>query len=299
MTTIALSLVCACSDAAEQICANRIVFDSSRSGHTEVYILDIASGATTQLTSNEVEGIDNRFPDFAPGGDQVVFVSEDEEGLGQLFVVGSDGNGLRRLTNDEAFYEGPAWSPDGEWIAFDKGKHGEWGLYLIRPDGSSLKRVGPTDVNLFAPSWSPDGGQISVVTGDEDGWVIGILDLQDGEVRRYVEPGVNVGSVKWSPDGSKLAFDSVFETNFDLYIFDLETLVVDRLTEGLAVDSRPEWSPDMTRLVFHSTRDSSGSVSGEERWDEFELYILDLESRNVERITDNTWFDAHPEWCVP
>jgi TolB protein len=172
-------------------------------------------------------------------------------------------------------------------------------LYLIRPDGSSLKRIGPTDVNLFAPSWSPDASRIAVVTGDEDAWVVGVLDLQDGKVGRYVEPGINAGSVKWSPDGSKLAFDAVFETNFDLYILDLETLVVDRLTEGPAVDSRPVWSPDMTQLVFHSTRDRGGSVGGHERWEEFELYVLDLKSRDVQRLTDNDSFDAHPDWCVP
>ena len=299
MTTIALSIVCACSDAAERTCTNQIVFDSNRSGDTEIFILDIVSGTTTQLTSNDAEGIDNRFPDFAPGGDQIVFVSENEEGLGQLFVVGSDGNGLRQLTNDEAYYESPAWSPNGEWIAFDKGKQGEWGMYLIRPNGSDLTRIGPTDVNLFAPSWSPDASQMAVVTGDEDAWIVGVLNLREGTVRHLTGPDMDAGSVKWSADGSKLAFDAVIDTNFDLYILDLETLVSDRLTEIPAVDARPEWSPDMTQLVFHSTRDRGGSVGGAERWEEFELYILDLKSRTVKRLTSNTRFDTHPDWCTP
>jgi len=299
MATIALCLVCSGSDAAEQSCGNQIVFDSSRNGDTEVYILDIYSGTTTQLTNFEIEGVNNRFPDFAPGGGQVVFVSENEEGLGQLFVIGSDGKGLQRLTNDKASYESPAWSPDGEWIAFDKGKNGDWGLYLIRPDGSSLKRVGAADVNLFAPSWSPDGVQLAVITGEEDNWVIGVLDLLEGAVRRYAETGIGVGSVKWSPDGTKLAFDEITGTNFDLYILDLETSEVDRLTEGPAVDARPEWSPDMTKLIFHSTRDEGGSVGGAERWEEFELYTFNLKSREVERFTNNTSFDAHPDWCIP
>jgi Tol biopolymer transport system component len=299
ITAIVVSLVCASSDAAEQTCANQIVFDSSRSGNTEVYILDIVSGAISQLTGNEIPGTDSRFPDFAPGGGQVVFVSENEEGQGKLIVVDSKGNGRQQLTDDEAVYENPAWSPDGEWIAFEKAKHGEWGLYLIRPDGSSLRRIGPTDVNLFHPSWSPDASQIAVVTGDEEAWMVGVLDLHDGKVRPFTESGAGVGSVKWSTDGSKLVFDSGIQNNRDLYVLDFRTLAIDRLTEGPAVDARPEWSPDMTQLVFHSTRDRGGSVSGDERWEEFELYILDLESRDVKRITDNDWFDAHPDWCVP
>jgi Tol biopolymer transport system component len=299
MTAIALVSVSACSKATEQTCANQIVFDSTAGGRTEVFILDIASGATTQLTNNVIVGGDSRFPDFAPGGGQVVFVSENEEGLGQLFVVDSRGNGVRQLTDDEAIYSNPAWSPDGEWIAFEKAKHGEWGLYLIQPDGSSLKRIGPTDVNLFHPSWSPDASHIAVVTGDGNTWMVGVLNLHDGAVRRFAEPGIGVGSVKWSTDGTKLAFDAVSGTNFDLYILDLETLMVDRLTKGPAIDSRPEWSPDMTQLVFNSTRDRGGSVSGDERWEEFELYLFDLKGRNVQRVTDNEWFDAHPDWCPP
>jgi Tol biopolymer transport system component len=101
------------------------------------------------------------------------------------------------------------------------------------------------------------------------------------------------------PAGSKLAFDTVSGTNFNHYILDLETSVVNRLTEGSAGDSRPEWSPDMTQLIFDSTRDRGGSVGGAGRWEEFELYVLDLTSRDAERLTTNDSFDAHPDWCVP
>jgi TolB protein len=105
--------------------------------------------------------------------------------------------------------------------------------------------------------------------------------------------------VKWSPDSSKLALDAVSDSNFDLYLLDLETKALQRLTENTAIDARPDWSPDGTQLVFHSTRDRGGSSAGQEQWDEFELYIFDLGSGDIERLTHNSWFDAHPDWCAP
>jgi len=299
MLALVLCWACSSGAAAERTCENQIVFDSDRSGTTQIHILDIASGETTQVTRYKELGANSRFPDFAPGGGQMVFVSANEEGRGHLYLVGSNGDGLKRLTNDEAALENPAWSPDGEWVAFEMAKAGTWGLYLIRPDGSSLRRVGPIDANLFHPSWSPDASKMAIVTGTEDAWIVGVLDVHDQGVRNFSKAGIGIGSVKWSPTGTRLVFDAGIEYERDLYMMDLETQAVDRLTTDPAVDARPEWSPDMMQLVFHSTRDRGGSVSGDERWEEFELYLLDLESRDIERLTNNTWFDAHPDWCVP
>jgi len=282
-----------------QVCATRVVFDSEKHGVFEVYVLDLISGDVTQLTTYQALRAANRFPDFAPDGQHIVFVSESEQQTGQLFVIGANGEGLRQLTTDEATYENPAWSPSGDWIAFVKAQQGVSGLYLIRPDGSDLHRIGPKGVNLFHPSWSPDQNRIAVVTGNEEAWMAGVLDLTSGVVEQLTEEGLDVGSVTWSPDGSKLALDAVSDSNFDLYLLDLETKALQRLTMNAAIDARPDWSPDGAQLVFHSTRDQGGSSAGQEQWDEFELYIFDLESGGIKRLTHNSWFDAHPDWCAP
>jgi len=281
------------------VCATRVVFDSEEDGAPQVHILDIHSGDVTKLTTYQALWAAGRFPDFAPDGQYIAFVAEDEKQTGHLFTIGANGEGLKQLTIDEATYESPAWSPDGEWIAFEMEQQGVWGLYLIRADGSDLHRIGPSGVNLYHPSWSPDQRNIAVVTGSEEAWIAGILDLSSGVVEQLTKPGLDIGSVKWSPDGSKLALDAVTDSNLDLYLLDLETRTLQRLTKNTAIDARPDWSPDGTQLVFHSTRDQGSSSAGQERWDEFELYIYDLESGDIERLTHNSWFDAHPDWCGP
>lgn len=280
-------------------CATQVVFDSDRSGTSEVYLLDLVSREATQLTRTTDTGAKSWLPDFAPGGREIVFVLSDESGNGQLFVVGADGSGLRQLTADDATYENPAWSPRGEWIAFEKAKQGVWGLYRIRPDGSDLQRIGPEGVNLFHPSWSPDERRIAVVTGEPEAWVAGVVDIETGGLQQLTEPALSVGSVTWAPDGSQVAVDAVIDSNLDIHLINLGSHELRRLTTNLAVDARPDWSPDGTQLMFHSTRDRGGSVLGQERWEEFELYVLDLATGGVERVTDNAWFDGHPDWCLP
>lgn len=275
-------------------CEFEVAFDSTQDGSTEVYSLALDSLVVRQITDFPEPGIANRFPDWSPDGRELVFVSQNSNGIGNLFIVAADATGLRKLTSDPARNENPAWSPGGDWIAFEKGKGEDWGLYLIRPDGSDLGRV--EGKNLFHPSWTPDGRHLAVVTGDESDYYGAILDLEDGRLQRFTPAGVRVGSVKWSQDGTAIAFDAVIEDNFDLYVADPDGSNLQRLTESPVIDARPEWSPDGTKLLFHSTRDF-GSVHGDGQWDHFELYLLDLKTGKVERLTQNESFDAHPDWC--
>src|SRR5216683_6205781 len=57
-----------------------------------------------------------------------------------LFVSNPDGSGERALTQGSLDYN-PAWSPDGNWIAFTSERNGSADLYRIRTDGSGLERL--------------------------------------------------------------------------------------------------------------------------------------------------------------
>ncbi len=69
-------------------------------------------------------------PAWSPDGRWVAFMSN-RDGNWELYLVGADGLGLRRLTNGPEHDGVPTWSPDGQWIAFLSHRTGAWGVYAL------------------------------------------------------------------------------------------------------------------------------------------------------------------------
>jgi len=100
-------------------------------------------------------------PRYSPDGTRLSFFDTKEgvspTGSGALFVMRADGTDLRRITPWGFAFDDHAWSPDGEWIVFQR-PYGQ--VYLVHSDGSGLHRVPiqlPAGAGGLNPSWSPDG----------------------------------------------------------------------------------------------------------------------------------------------
>jgi Tol biopolymer transport system component len=104
-------------------------------------------------------------PTWSADGTSVAFHND-----GDLFVVGLDGTDLRNLTStSEAYEAGPAWSPDGDRIAFVRavGGDGSSEIWTMSPTGTDLTLVAGGELSpLFSAVWSPDG-QYLLIEHDE------------------------------------------------------------------------------------------------------------------------------------
>jgi dipeptidyl aminopeptidase/acylaminoacyl peptidase len=89
-----------------------------------------------------------------------------DKGLTDLWLVPSDGGAARPLTTHESNESGPAWSPDGQWIAFEarRGDDEAAQIYVIPAAGGEARRVTQVPTGASAPRWFPDSKRIAFLS---------------------------------------------------------------------------------------------------------------------------------------
>src|SRR3954451_9244618 len=105
-TSTALLILLACSVFATR--AGEIAFESNHSGNSEIYLLDLQTEATHNLTRNPA---DDFTPAWSPDGKQIAFVSDrDGDKQPELYVMGADGSHLQRIASGEGQFANPTWT---------------------------------------------------------------------------------------------------------------------------------------------------------------------------------------------
>lgn len=147
-------------------------------------------------------------PAWSPDGKAIAFESS-RDGRLTIFVVGVDGQGLRRLTGADVHNGSPTWSPDGRQIAFASARDGRLQLYVMRADGSEQRRISENPTIDYAPAWSPDGEWIAFISRTERASVMHDLCVirPNGSDRRCFTTDVtNEIGPRWSGDGLWIFF---------------------------------------------------------------------------------------------
>jgi Tol biopolymer transport system component len=143
----------------------RIAFRSDRAGRAEIYVMNADGSGQTNLTRNPANDVE---PTWSPDGKMIAFRS-DRDGYAQIYAMNADGSDQIRISPGgdseviappatDAF---PAWSPDGERIAFDHNIPGNAEIYVMNADGSDRRPLTDDPAPNGGPTWSPTGQQIA------------------------------------------------------------------------------------------------------------------------------------------
>lgn len=195
----------------------------------------------------------------------------------KLIVADADGENQQVITSSNEPLMSPAWSPDGESIAYVSFENKVSAIYVQTLRTGERRRVSARSGINGAPAWSPDGRTLALTLSRKDGDVdVYTLRLSDQTLTRMsFDPGIDTEPT-WSADGRKLYFMSDRAGGPQIYEVDVsQPNRATRVTFEGSYNARPRLSPDGKRLaVVHLDRGN------------FRIATVDLASKAVHVLTD-------------
>lgn len=231
----------------------RIAFTSNREGRTAWYVISPVGGEAVKL----VEG--DSIPSggqFSSDGTKLVYTEAterpDKKEWDEKVKKKDDGyyaekkltythvwlfdlatRTKKQLTRGEFDHNGPAFSPDGKWVAYssnrnnltirDKGWSNNSDLYLVSADGGEPRQLTTNPGPDNAPRFSPDGQWIAYTSSDRqnssaDQSDVKVVSVSGGAPRNLTaELDYSVSDIDWSPDGRHLYFSTAEGLTSKLY----------------------------------------------------------------------------------
>jgi len=221
----------------------------------------LARAEFSQLTSQP--GVE-WFPSLSPDGRWLVYSGAGARGR-QIYLQSVSGQNPIDLSKDPAVDDDqPAFSPDGERIAFRSSREGG-GIFVMGRTGEAARRV--THMG-FKPSWSPDGTQLAFTTenvelnpqNSETRSELWIVTVNTGEARRLSDGDAILAS--WSPRNRRIAYTHRLgnPTHANLWTIPVSGGTPTPLTSDTNTNWNPVWSPDGEYLYFASDRSGSTNL---------------------------------------
>ncbi|MCB2210033.1 DPP IV N-terminal domain-containing protein [bacterium] len=280
-------------DTLDEPMAGWVAFYANSAGNPDIFIARPDGGAVEQLTDDQA--FDDS-PALSPDGRQIVFLSGRDDPTGvypnlqyEMYLIKTDGSGLRRLTETEASEDHPAWSPDGTRILFDADYDGDgyYEIYTMRTDGTDLTRLTDNDANDQFADWSPDGRQIAFASDRNGGWDLFIMDANGKDQRALIDGDDWALFPAWSPDGVQIAYTGLAprSRNTDVFVIDADGGNIQQLTDSPGFDENPVWSPDGSQIAFQSDRDGN-----------FRIYIMGADGSEQRSLFDLPFDALWPSW---
>ncbi len=196
-----------------------------------------------------------------------------------FWLINPDGTNKRRIFPYRL--QSPAWSPDGEWIAFSMSIGSDVHIFKMRFTGTTFDMTTLVQLTTvgrnFFPAWSPDGKWIAYDSNSEspNGMNFIWLMRSDGSEKRRITYEPSQGEIRmphWSPGGNKIVHIRSLVGTFssEIFIMDSNGTNPNRLTFNSATDCHPRYSPDGTKIAF---------------WSDGNLWVMDATGSNLRQLT--------------
>jgi len=206
----------------------------------------------------------------------------------RLIVADADGANPRVVMESHEPLMSPAWSPDGQSLAYVSFEDRLPSVYIQTLKTGERQRVSARAGVNQAPAFSPDGKKLALTLSTRDGNLdVYVIDLAtQGLTRITDDPGIDT-EPQWSKDGQSLYFTSDRAGGPQIYKIALSPgSRPRRLTFQGAYNARPRISPDETQMVFVTQEDGA-----------YRIASMDLNGRNDVQVLTKGRFDVSPSYA--
>ncbi|MBE0667036.1 MAG: PDZ domain-containing protein, partial [Bacteroidales bacterium] len=245
---------------------DRIIFEQA--GY--LHLFDPATSASGKLTVAIATDLQELRPRYVSGGKYIRGAGISPTGAravfdfrGEIITVPAEKGDPRNITQTAGVHEKyPAWSPDGNYIAYFSDSSGEYKLYIQPQDGKSEARTfSPQGTGFYGyPKWSPDSKKITFV---DNGRNLYLLDVASGIISRIDSDELyRPGDIRdmmndWSSDSRWFVYTRVTKTFFEcIYLYSLEQGKSFKVTDGLSDASEPVFDRGGRYLYFFASTDA-------------------------------------------
>jgi dipeptidyl aminopeptidase/acylaminoacyl peptidase len=125
---------------------------------------------------------DQWYPTYSPDMSRLLFATttyragNSEVGRGIQVMDVATGEVKTLFDLPTTFDSAPAWSPDGNRIAFESNLDGDMEIFVMNADGSDVRQITHNTIHDEGPAWSPDGRRLAFTSGPDnlhgDIWVM-------------------------------------------------------------------------------------------------------------------------------
>ncbi len=196
-----------------------------------------------------------------------------------FWVINTDGTNMRRIL--PYTLQDPAWSPDGQWIAFVANAQ----IYKMKFTGTTFDTLSivqlTTEGRNFFPAWSPDGKWIAFDSNnDSPNGMNFIWKMKaDGSSKIRVAYDPSIGEIRmpdWSPNGNAIVHQRYIGISSpEIFTMDTSGSNAIRLTHDENFDSNPKYSPNGLTIAF--TSQSNGGQP--------QIWLMSADGKNSHQLT--------------